>query len=423
MKKLKYFDLDESRHLLVVPMNFYQIDLSDIVDSFKKNEMDPLREDVGMLPSWKKVCEDPLRAQHFIKRLFSELFVLDDSFGITSCSLDLQTRQVASSALKSAIVFLPHTMKRTNLKEFEKICHSHFPDNYVIVLVSGANGVNNKRVEKLVRDKSEYCKKNNKHLLVIASCLAQRSFSVADLDTVILAYDGGQSGSTLQKIWRATTTGDINKKAKIISLSFDSKRDEKFDAMILNGAVNIQKTHDLNIWDAVREVYSTVSIFRNTPKGSVELKVDEYIKELTLRSRLERVIGTMIDYTQITENQREILLRTSFKPYEVIGAKVVQMGITFESIKKKKNVQVKKISVRDDQKLLRERIVGFCENLKYVVVATDKTSVKDAFEYLKTDDDLRDSIAEAFELPFDDMYELVNCGAINVNLIELNFKK
>jgi len=137
-----------------------------------------------------------------------------------------------------------------------------------------------------VKDKIIAAKQKGKHVWIIASQMCQRSFSVADINVVLLSYDNGDQGATMQKISRALTNGNREKTGYIISLSIDGNRDDKIAPMIMDAAEQVAKHEEISLPDALRKVMKTFPIFQMDENGyPVKLLPDDYAKELFSTSK------------------------------------------------------------------------------------------------------------------------------------------
>jgi hypothetical protein len=415
--QLKFFKVDEHRHLKVVDMEFYQMSLKTIVDDYIKNNP----QDIDFLPSWSKIAESPVKSKKLIVRILSELFCLSDA-EFDEYNIDQQFEKI-QTVEDVSMMFLPSTMKNSKLKEFVEITRTHLSNNFVVLGLSGAFGLTNKNSEKRVKSLIEETRKNspNKRILLIATCMGTRSFSVPELKTVFLCYDGGQAGSTIQKTSRVGTPSHAeNDVGRVVSLAFDPQRDDKFDSSIIKSAENIAKSHNLSIEEALKKVLSSVSIFRTTPDGRVKIRVDEYLKDLTFKNRMARVVGAMSDATKLPDNLKEALIKSYFSSDVLKTNEVALTGQTFAVANKKKNPsEHTKKMIEKERNLLREKLVSLCENMKFIARSTRKNTIKEAFDYLATDDELSSAISEEFNMPWKTIRDVVNCGAINVNFIEL----
>lgn len=412
--KLKYFEIDTSRHKLVVDVSFYQMGLKNVVETARKANPDLFNDDGQFLPSWSKFSKSPIKAKGFWTHVLQSVF--NGKHGHDEINFDLQRGIQNDSGVY--MMFLPANMKLVNLKDASAIASEALP-SYVIVTLSSVNGVCSYNAQKKAKEQIELARKNGKKVLILATCLAQRSFSVGEISAVFLAYDNGEAGATIQKISRGLTPDQIGKIGRIVSLSFDPRRDDKLDSLILQTAINYHKSNKLeSVKDALALVLKTVDIFNCTENGAIKINVDEYLNEVVNRERISRVVGKMANIDKISYNLRECLLNSNFSNYVPQTADVAEKGKAMA--KKLKNGGNRKEKQRkSEETLLREKIIALCENLDVVVLGTNSKNMSQAISTFKINQELQEAFEQESGIPYQALNELIQSGAINLNLVEL----
>ena len=289
---LKKFKLDRTRVNLVVPVEFYQMNLIKAVEQARKLDPDLFIDGDNFLPSWSKFAKDPIKAKGFWTRMLQAVFLGQGN--INEVNVELQTRDVASG-FKVAMMFLPGSMKNEHLKTTVAITQQSLK-GWEVLEISGVGSYNNKKIsnknaEKITKDVIEKCKESNTPLLIISRGMAQRSYSISEITELYLCYDEGDAGATTQKISRALTPSQADKIGRIFSLSFDPNRDDKFDTMMLAAAQNYARRKNLEIDEALRRVINTIDIFACSEDGRVEINSDTYLQQILERKSLSRMIG------------------------------------------------------------------------------------------------------------------------------------
>jgi hypothetical protein len=119
----------------------------------------------------------------------------------------------------------------------------------------------------------------------------------------------------------------------------------------------------------------------------------------------------------IGESLRDALLNSNFSRYIPETEDVTQKGKTGPKVNKKipKNSKQRK----EEDAIIREKIVALCENLDIVVFGTNSKNMNEAIATLKNNTELQASFGEEFGIPYTALNELIQSGAININLIEL----
>jgi len=411
--KLKYFGINPARHSLVVDVAFYQMDLKNVVEYARNIDPELFVNDGNYLPSWSKFSKNPTKAKGFFSRMLRAVF--NGDYGHDEVNFDYQRGVDSDSGVY--MMFLPANMKLDNLNQAVIIASESLP-NFAVVPLSSTHGVSNFTAQKTAKEAIELARRNNKKVLILSTCVAQRSFSVGEISAVFLAYDNGESGATIQKISRGLTPDAAGKIGRIVSLSFDPRRDDKLDSLILQTAINYAKSHNIaSVKDALALVLKTVDIFNCTENGKIAIRIDEYLNEVVNRERISRVIGKMACIENIGESLRDALLNSNFSRYIPETEDVTQKGKTGPKVNKKipKNSKQRK----EEDAIIREKIVALCENLDIVVFGTNSKNMNEAIATLKNNTELQASFGEEFGIPYTALNELIQSGAININLIEL----
>ncbi len=412
--KLANFDIDATRHQLVVDVAFYQMDLKNVVESARKADPELFVEDGAFLPSWSKFAKSPVKAKGFWLRMLRAVF--DGQYGHDEVNFDLQRGVEKDSGVY--MMFLPGNMKNTCLKDAVTLAEGAL-SNFVVVPLSGAHGVTNYIAQRKAKEAIEVARKAGKRVLILATCLAQRSFSVGEISAVFLGYDNGEAGATIQKISRGLTPNHIGKTGRIVSLSFDPRRDDKLDSLILQTAVNYKKSHNLPTTnDALALILKTVDIFNCTENGAVKVAVDEYLEEIVTLNRRMRVVGKVAEVEKINDNLRECLLQSNFNRYVPKTDEVAQKGKAMQKKEKKGSKKHDKKRKTEDAEL-REKIIALCENLDVVVLGTNSKNMAEAVVTIEKSTEYITIFETKVGMPFTAFKELLSCGAINLDLIEL----
>jgi len=327
-KYLTNFDIDATRHKLVVDVEFYQMDLKRLVNWVRKVDQDSFTEDGKFLPSWSKFAANPVKAKGFWTRMLQSVFLAENGFD--ELNVDYQTNRKPTEGPRVAMMFLSGSMTNDNLTAAAELARQALPA-YKIVPIYGETATN-RTAESYVKEEIEKSTKIGQSVLLLSVNMAQRSFGVGDITELYLAYDKGDNGTTIQKISRALTPKDHGKIGRIISLSFDSNRDDKFDALILETALNYKKTHQLDsAKDALRQVLRTVDIFRCSEDGAVKFEIDDYLKDAIERNSLSRVIGKTCDLTVLSREQLIALAQGKIDVFRASHREVTDHGKTRDS--------------------------------------------------------------------------------------------
>ena len=256
----------------LVDVEFYRFDWSRFVGILAGKNTD-------FNPAFSKCSENVMKNIAFWTGLYQSLIGVHSDIDFNDYSLF----NFLDGKSESVIQFV--NMSNAQLKKLEKVANSVLGQFYDVCAICG-DDIEGKDAEQLVKDKIIVAKQNNKKVWIIASQMCQRSFSVADINVVLLSYDNGDLGATMQKISRALTNGNREKTGYIVSLSIDGNRDDKIAPMIMDAAEQVAEHEGISLPDALRKVMKTFPIFQMDEDGyPVALLPDDYAKELFSTSK------------------------------------------------------------------------------------------------------------------------------------------
>jgi hypothetical protein len=257
---------------------------------FYRNDWSPLipviiEESNEFYPSFSKCSEDVNKSHAFWSGLYKSLIGQHSQVKMNDYSL---FNSLEDDSPNSVIQFV--SMNNAQLKKLEKIAKAHLSDFYDVYAVCG-DDIEGKDAEQFVKDAIRVAEQKGKHVWIIASQMCQRSFSVPEINVVLLTYDNGDIGATIQKMSRALTAGNQQKTGHIISLSIDGNRDDKIMPMILEAAKKVAEHEGIDIVAAFRKVNKTLAVFQMGEDGyNIQLDVDDYAKEIFSSSNSHRIL-------------------------------------------------------------------------------------------------------------------------------------
>lgn len=415
---LKYFQVDINRHQLYVDVEFYQMNLKTVVDRARTADPDLFVQDGVFLPSWSKFAAYPVRAKGFFVNMLQAVF--EGRGGDDSLNADFQTGRKAREGIKVAMMFLPGSTTNNNLEEIVPIAQQAL-GGFAIIPVYGRT-MTNATAEREVNEAIEKAKKNKQHVLILSAGMAQRSFSVPDITELYLAYDSGDNGATIQKMSRALTPNKMGKIGRIISLSFDPNRDDKFDSILLETAQNYKRTHKISsIKQALQDVLRTVDIFKCQDSGSVKVDLDTYLNEALARKSIDRVIGKISPLSQLSREEIEALASGNIAVFRAARKESSKLGkIRFPS--GRTSTQQERTSASEKELArAREMIVTIVENID-IIRYYSGSCIDQAFAVMDQEGAvIQDEVTKEFGVDYALIRELVLTGFINRDLLELKF--
>jgi len=411
---LKQFNIDKTRDLLVPDFACYQMDLAGPVNAaIAAGEVD---EDFSTLPSWAKFAANPIKSKGFFTRTLEALFL--GQGGHDELNVDLQTEEYMKRRV--SMMFMPANTRNDVLEIVSTIARETLPGFEIIVLCGAVkhNGrkITNRTAERSVKEIVE----QGKSTLIIAAQMAQRSFSIPEITELYLAYDQGENGATIQKMSRTLTPGSMDKVGRIFSLSFDPNRDDKFDAMVIETALNHKKRNATkSLQEAMRDVLRTIDIFKCTPDGSIKVQVDNYLALALERKGVSRVLGKIVNINLLTSDAISALANGNSDYFRNQTQERTKSGKTRNSSNNKNSGQIRDSSTQKEIAKAREVITTIIENLDIVILGTGNTVLADAMTVVEQDAEMRECIEEEFGVAAEVITYLFQNNIIKQEWVEL----
>lgn len=424
--KLQYFETDASRLAKLTDPQFYQMDLSAVVAEAAEADPDLFREDGALLPSWSKFAADPIRAKGFFVNMLQSMF--EAKGGHDEVNIDLQIRRRSKEpAVRVGMMFLSGSITNENMEHVTAIAKQALSST-LVVTVTGEHTTNAEaeRTVKIAVEKAE--RDQISQVLVLSAGMAQRSFSIGEITEVYLAYDNGDAGATIQKMSRALTPWryDLNKIARIVSLSFDANRDDKFDAIVLEAAKNYTNNptnSTTDISEALAMVLRTLDIFKCGVDGAEQLSRDAYLADILTRNSIDRVIGKVAHIEELSEIELQAIAEGNANLLRLEEQNRAPKGKTRATPRARGGAAPKDMTQKQYEKLVmkvREVLATIAQNIDIIRYQGGDT-LEEAFEIIDSDEDLHEAIEDNFGLPYDMIRILFERGILNADLLNLKF--
>lgn len=371
---MKNFKINTTRDLLYPDVNCYQMDLGPAVEA--AIEAGLVEGEMKELPSWSKFVASPIKAKGFFINMLKSVF--EGTGNNDELNVDLQTGLVNKRRI--AMMFLPENTKtRKEDNMLGTVCNiaQQTLSSYEVIELSG-NTTTNKKAQKKVKEVIE--KYPNKSILIIASKIAQRSFSIGEIDELYLAYDKGENGSSIQKMSRALTPDTEGKVGRIFSLSFNPNRDDKFDALLVQTAMNqVNKSPDTtDIRQELGRILRTVDIFNCTEDGAIPITVDDFVEEALSRKSISRVMGNKADIHLLGDDIIKALAEGNVDYLTNKQRDTVRTGKTRDIVDKLPTDKLPTPGTDKDMAAVKEMITTIIENADIIVKGTNQTIIREA---------------------------------------------
>lgn len=423
--QLKHFTVDASRHLKIPPVEFYQMNLSSLVQYTRRLHPDLFIDgELDHLPSWSKFAKNPNRAQGFFTNMLQAVFL-----GMHNAD-ELNVSFQANGKLNKhrvAMMFLPGSMKNEALGDALQFAQLALP-GWKIIEISGQAIINGRKMtnalaEDAVSREINEAESSGKPVLIISRGMAQRSFSIGEISELYLCYDGGDVGATTQKISRALTAYDEMKVGRIFSLSFDPNRDDKFDCSLIEAAQNYAKSTNAELPEALRKVLGTLDIFSCQEDGSVKIDLDTYLVQVLERNSLSRMVGAQADIDLLSDADIRDLAEGEGSYDRLEKTEAADKGKTHKDQTKK---STKPASAESDEKVTedlrkraRETLVAIVEYLPYLMFATKSDSIKHSLQICQQNGEFRQYVLDAFKVSPAKIIDLFERRILNYDMAGL----
>jgi len=313
---------------------------------------------------WSKLLMDVDKSRGVLETLIKALFGVygGDVVGLYDLNMTI--------ARKDVTMIFANTKDKEQQRKFVDMIQQVLGGNYIVKLING-DETNNRKAEEDAKKVIAQAKRENKKVVMVSKDMASRSFSVAEIDTVMLMFDRGSYATIAQKISRVLTPGKtFNGEDKvygnIISLSLDPNREDvsPIDEYIVYEAEKVD-VEDLN--DGIQRVLRSVQILTNGEGGEVEIEKDVYGEHLINSSSLiklgaesSKVENIILDVdlvkqltgVDVSEGQKDKLMG--------VDSSKVKRTLNGKSTKEEKETEKK---VQDIRKKLKEVMKNIVENI------------------------------------------------------------
>lgn len=247
----------------MVKRRFYCTEVASL-----KTEVEKLNEKVQ--PSWTKIWAKPFGNKAFVGKLLESLV------GNDTLRPELNLSAMAETNVNCFMLLVSANNKE--MGDIKKIVEEYVPDWHVKIL-NGDYTSNRNAEYETIKEINEAKLAGKKGVLIIANQMGSRSYSVSEIQATVIAYDRGSVDATVQKVSRCLTPGvtydgELKTHGFIVDLSFDPNRSENVVRLILEEAIQVQRSENTDFTAAVKFVLSSVDLFKINEYGCTE-EIDE----------------------------------------------------------------------------------------------------------------------------------------------------
>jgi len=342
---------------IVIPQ-FVRLSLGGIVKRFN-SVPEEYRTD------WNKLFMDVNKGKTILSNLVKSLFGVYN--GKSTYLVDLNTCEISP---KNVTMIFANTPDKKQQTKFFNLLKETLGPQYIVMLING-DETSNRKAEELSKKTIALAKRQGKKVVFLSKDMGSRSFSVPEIDTIMLMFDRGAYSTISQKISRGLTSGLTylgGKKthATIISLSLDSNRNEinPIDEYLVYEG---EKVDSNELGEGIKRVLRSVNVFVNEDGLLEPIVIDEYTDKLISSSTLIRIGSETVKVDNVMGDNKliELLTGVQLSSYNVedkiegIDSKSIVRTKDDKKTNNKKDVKL----VMDIRKKLKEVLSNIVENI------------------------------------------------------------
>jgi hypothetical protein len=266
--------------------------------------------------------------------------------------------------------------------------------------------------------------------VIIANQMGSRSYSIPEIQATVIAYDRGSVDATMQKVSRCLTPGETyNGQTKthghIVDLSFDPNRSENIERLILEEAIQIQRSDDTDFTTAVRYVLTSVDLFKMNEFGyAEEVSEDDMFKILGDNDNLLKVADISVDVDAALQSGLFDILanvnatgKSSAVKKDIVGADAVN-SVTKGATANGRTLSDKE--KKDVEKTINDAIRSLNMSATSVRdLANGGDSYRECLELIKDDVDLDNEFVGLFGISAENAIRLIEHRILNEAILDV----
>ena len=309
----------------IVRPRFMRLSLGGVVETFNAIP-EEYRTD------WSKLLKDVKTSKNVLSNLVKGLF------GVHGVRLTYIMELMTKDAEKDVTMVFASTPDKKQQSLLVDLFREVLGPQYIVELIN-SDETSNREVEEQAEKTIANAKETGKKVVFVSKDMASRSFSISEIDTVILMFDRGSYSTITQKVARVLTHGNTyngspKTHGNIISLSLDPNREDvsPIDEYIVYEAEKVQ-VNDLN--EGIQRVLKSMDIFTND-NGDIEpIEVDVYAERLINSSTLIKLGCETSKVDKVIVDSTLVKMLLGIEVSEVVKEKL--MGIDSSKVKRTKN--------------------------------------------------------------------------------------
>lgn len=380
-------------------------------------------------PSWLKAITDVDKAEGLWRGFYESLTGRTSGKLIGSNATDFALNHIISDVVTGVMQFLPANSTNVESIKVAKLAQSLLPD-WIVVTLNGEVEATNAEAERIVKDNVIRAQIEGKRgVWVISQGMGSRSFSVPEINLVLLTYDRGDLGATVQKMSRCLTAGTDNKTGHIVSFSIDGNREDKVTGFALETAMKHAKEEEISLEDALRKVRRTIPVFDLNDNGDcVELLEDDYLgRAMTITAASRLVVNIQAVFELSDEELKQ--MASTLGDIGRVGDRLGDKETTFNVGSRFVDGQTRNANETNDRSNLDKLREEFQQKLKVLqdrqtylfYFLPDLTSITIEAVLIKAESNMRSCFVfkDKMGISVDNFREFLDRGLINREMIEV----
>jgi hypothetical protein len=384
-----------------------------------KQEVELLDEKVQ--PSWIKIWNRPLANKSFVGKLLQSLT------GEDSLRPELNLSEMTGASVDCFMLLVSANNKE--MGQIHEIAERDIP-NWHVKILNGDFTSNRDAEYETKREINEARIAGKKGVVIIANQMGSRSYSIPEIQATVIAYDRGSVDATMQKVSRCLTPGETyNGQTKthghIVDLSFDPNRSENIERLILEEAIQIQRSDDTDFTTAVRYVLTSVDLFKMNEFGyAEEVSEDDMFKILGDNDNLLKVADISVDVDAALQSGLFDILanvnatgKSSAVKKDIVGADAVNTVIKGATANGRTLSDKEK---KDVEKTINDAIRSLNMSATSVRdLANGGDSYRECLELIRDDVDLDNEFVGLFGISAENAIRLIEHRILNEAILDV----
>ena len=403
-----------------------QTETNIIRRKFFCTQVDGLKQEVELLdekvqPSWIKIWNRPLANKSFVGKLLQSLT------GEDSLRPELNLSEMTGASVDCFMLLVSANNKE--MGQIHEIAERDIP-NWHVKILNGDFTSNRDAEYETKREINEARIAGKKGVVIIANQMGSRSYSIPEIQATVIAYDRGSVDATMQKVSRCLTPGETyNGQTKthghIVDLSFDPNRSENIERLILEEAIQIQRSDDTDFTTAVRYVLTSVDLFKMNEFGyAEEVSEDDMFKILGDNDNLLKVADISVDVDAALQSGLFDILanvnatgKSSAVKKDIVGADAVNTVIKGATANGRTLSDKEK---KDVEKTINDAIRSLNMSATSVRdLANGGDSYRECLELIRDDVDLDNEFVGLFGISAENAIRLIEHRILNEAILDV----